>query len=216
MRRVGGFAAVLVLAGVLIAVWWTGRPAPTVGAQAVRALQSASPPTPTSAPFGAPAVPTVAATVPTPQPVTAPRTLTLPSLGVTAAVEPTGVDERGEFAVPPSVDVVGWYRLGPGLDEPTGSVVLGGHVDSATDGPGAFRRLAELEPGDEVLVTGQDGGERRYRVVAREQRPKQDLDLAPYFARDGAPRLTLFTCGGDFDSGARSYSDNVIVTAVPV
>ena len=211
MRRAGGFAAVL-LAGLLVAVWWAERPAPTVGAETVRRLQAANPPVPPSAAMD---VKTNPATVPTPRPVAEPRTLTLPTLGVTARVEPTGVDERGEFAVPPSVDVVGWYRLGPGLDEPTGSVVVGGHVDSATDGPGAFRRLAELAPGDEVLVSGEDGLERSYRVVAREQRPKQDLDLTPYFAPDGAPRLTLFTCGGDFDPTSRSYQDNVMVTAIP-
>jgi hypothetical protein len=39
--------------------------------------------------------------------------------------------------------------------------------------------------------------------------------LDKYFARDGAVRLTLITCGGPFDQDTRHYRDNVVVTAVP-
>ena len=35
------------------------------------------------------------------------------------------------------------------------------------------------------------------------------------FARDGAERLVLITCGGEFDSRAGSYEDNVIAYAEP-
>jgi sortase (surface protein transpeptidase) len=94
--------------------------------------------------------------------------------------------------------------------------VIGGHVDSAAQGRGAFFRLRELKPGDRLTVTGADGVTRAYRVVAREEYPKTSIDLTGYFSREGRPRLTLITCGGSFDAATRHYRDNVVVTAEPV
>jgi sortase (surface protein transpeptidase) len=88
-------------------------------------------------------------------------------------------------------------------------------VDSAEQGRGAFFRLRQLRPGDPVIVHGADGRTRRYRVVAREEWPKTEVPLDRLFARGGAPRLTLVTCGGGFRENARSYLDNIAVTAVP-
>ncbi|MDX3661781.1 class F sortase [Streptomyces sp. ID05-26A] len=144
-----------------------------------------------------------------------PVQLAIAAIGLTARVVPTGVDDKGEFSVPPSIDEVGWYRFGPGLGEASGSVVIGGHVDDATSGPGAFYRLRDLVEGDQVSITGEDGNVRSFRVVAKEQVPKKNLDLTPYFSTDGSVRLSLFTCGGQFDGAQRSYVDNVIVTTVP-
>jgi hypothetical protein len=52
-------------------------------------------------------------------------------------------------------------------------------------------------------------------VVAREEYDKTKIPLAKYFATDGAPRLTLITCGGPFNEATGHYRDNVVVTAVP-
>jgi sortase (surface protein transpeptidase) len=126
------------------------------------------------------------------------------------------VDTSGAFHVPPRVDVVGWYRFGPGLDSPSGSVVIAGHVDAAQQGPGAFYRLDSVTTGDRVDVAGGDGRTRTYRVVGREEYRKSTIDLSRYFSSSGAPRLTLMTCGGPFDSVTRHYRDNVVVTAIPL
>jgi Sortase domain len=132
------------------------------------------------------------------------------------SVRPTGVDTAGDFDVPPSVDTVGWYRYGPGLDAAGGSVVIAGHVDSATQGPGAFFRLRELTRGQPVAVTGEDGRTRQFTVVAREEYPKESINLNRYFTSSGPLRLTLMTCGGPFDDRTHHYRDNVVVTAVPL
>ena len=110
---------------------------------------------------------------------------------------------------------VGWYRFGPRPGDPAGSTVLSGHVDSAEQGKGAFFRLRELEPGDPVVVRSSDGRTWRYRVVSREEWPKSEVPLDRIFARSGAARLTLVTCGGGFREDIRSYKDNIAVTAVP-
>lgn len=193
------------------------QPAEDVGADEAAALASTTPaPTPTTTASGDPSVPVNAGTLPAAGATVPPVRLRIPPIGVTATVNPVGINQRtDEFEVPPSVDQVGWYRYGPGLEAGTGSVVIAGHVDSADQGKGAFFRLRELDRGDTVTVTGSDGRERPYRVVAREEYAKTRIPLDRYFARDGSPRLTLITCGGPFDAKTRHYRDNIVVTAVP-
>jgi Sortase domain len=146
----------------------------------------------------------------------APARLLIPALGLDAVVAAVGIDARsGEFAVPPSVDRVGWYRFGPGASARTGSIVVAGHVDSADQGEGAFFRLGSLRAGDVVTLTGPGDRARAFEVVARERYRKTAIPLDKYFARDGAVRLTLITCGGPFDAESRHYRDNVVVTAIP-
>lgn len=243
MRRQGSI--VLVVVGVLVAVmapvgWVLTRTPRTVGAAAAEALAQATPsvraapsarPTPPGQAMppgraadagvrgmaGARVVPVRDGRVGAGRPVpgAVPVRVDLPSLGVSAAIRPVGVDDRGTLQIPADVAAVGWYRYGPRPGDPAGSTVLSGHVDSAEQGRGAFFRLRQLGPGDPVVVHGSDGRTRRYRVVAREEWPKGEVPLDRLFARTGAPRLTLVTCGGGFREDVGSYLDNVAVTAVP-
>jgi hypothetical protein len=141
--------------------------------------------------------------------------LSIPALGLDAKVNPVGVDAKGDFQVPPSVDEIGWYRWGPGANAEAGSVVIAGHVDSAAEGKGAFFRLRDLAPGERMTLTGADGQRREFTVVSREQYEKTKIPLEKYFVRDGQLRLTLITCGGPFDRRTRHYRDNIVVTATP-
>ncbi len=152
----------------------------------------------------------------TPAPtVGAPARLQIPSVGIDAPVRPVGLDDQGDMAVPEQVDIVGWYEYGPAPGAAAGSAVLSGHIDSAQQGLGAFSALVGVKSGDRITVTDASGRQVRYRVVAREAFAKKTAPLADLFSRSGAPRLTLITCGGAFDSSARSYLDNIVVTAVP-
>jgi len=45
---------------------------------------------------------------------------------------------------------------------------------------------------------------------------KIDAPMADIFETTGAPKLSLVTCGGAFNSKTGHYLDNVIVTATPV
>jgi hypothetical protein len=192
------------------------QPAEDIGADEAAALASTSPPGPTAGTGGGPSVPVTAGDLPTAERTVPPVKLRIPAIDVTATVNPVGIDARtDEFDVPPSVDQIGWYRFGPGLETDAGSVVIAGHVDSSEQGKGAFFRLRELDRGDTVTATGADGEQRAYRVVSREEYAKTKIPLDRYFARDGKPRLTLITCGGPFDPKTRHYRDNIVVTAVP-
>jgi hypothetical protein len=202
-------AALRIVAGLVLlttfgVVACRSTPPPSVGSENVTALASPSPSPSVSRPSPAPAAGAVT-----------PTGLRIPKLKLTATVNPAGVDDNGDFAVPPSVDRVGWYRYGPGLDADRGSIVIAGHVDSAEQGKGAFFRLGSLAPRDRITLTGAGGVAREFRVVARERYAKTKIPLDRYFVRDGKPRLTLITCGGPFDAGTGHYRDNVVVTAVP-
>ncbi len=145
-----------------------------------------------------------------------PVSVAAPSVGIRAAVYPVGVDAAGEVAIPERVDTVGWYRFGARPGSAQGSTVLVGHVDSAVQGAGAFFRLQEIKRGARIALTLPSGRTAAYHVVAREAFRKGSVPLDALFSLTGAPRLTMITCGGSFDPRARSYRDNVVVTAVPI
>ena len=205
-------ATALLVAGVLLVLgpvgWWLTRPPAEEGGDAADRL-AASPPSARRSSSTPRLSPTPAALAPV-----RPVRLSIPAIGVQARVVPVALKAgTGEMEVP-TVDVVGWYRFGPALGEMAGSTVIAGHVDDARQGAGAFFRLRQLGPGQRVSVAGSDGVQRTFRVVAREVFGKDAAPLDRLFGRDGAPRLTLITCGGDFDRSRRSYQDNIVVTAI--
>ncbi|WP_416173150.1 class F sortase [Cryobacterium sp. 10C3] len=96
------------------------------------------------------------------------------------------------------------------------------------DGDRGPRRLARVRhrpvlparqrctAGTEIVLSLADGGERRYRVASVDLVLKPDVPWPAIFDRTGPARLTLVTCGGEFDYTARRYLSNVIVSATPV
>ena len=64
-------------------------------------------------------------------------------------------------------------------------------------------------------VTDRDGTVRRFVVKERFQVQKTVLPTGELFRTDGAPVLTLITCGGRFDESRGHYFDNIVVRAVP-
>ena len=145
-----------------------------------------------------------------------PVTLKVNSIEVEAPITPTGVDHRtGQMAVPSNIRDVAWYEYGsrPGED---GSAVLAAHVDLASQGPGVFFNLRDIDRGDLIDVEFSDGSVRHFRVEARTIYEKAELPLDTIFAKDGSPVLTLITCGGRFSESSGSYDSNVVVYAIPV
>jgi LPXTG-site transpeptidase (sortase) family protein len=144
-----------------------------------------------------------------------PAQVRIGTIAAAAPVVAVGVDERGAMAVPEDVRTVGWYRFGSRPGSLSGSAVLSGHVDDRVQGRGVFAALGDVEPGDLVEVELTDGTRLGYRVRTVEQVAKDALPADQLFARSGPPRLTLITCGGDFDWTTRTHTENVVVTAEP-
>lgn len=148
----------------------------------------------------------------TPRPVE----LRIPAIDVRVAVDVVGLDAAGQVEVPVDVARSGWYRFSAKPGSGAGSTVIVGHVDGVDQGAGAFYDLGSLNPGDTITVTRADDRQVTYEVVARERFDKDRVPLRELFSRTGPERLTLITCGGPFDPASLEYTDNIVVTALPV
>jgi Sortase domain len=146
--------------------------------------------------------------------VRVPDRLLIPAIGVSAPVVPTGVQAGGSLAIPPDPSHIGWWAGGGFPGEPTGAVVLVGHINSAALGPGALLRLQDVRPGAEITVEA-SGQDYRYRVVALRAYEKTSLPVAAVFGQQVAPRLVIVSCGGPFDASTGHYLDNIVAYAVP-
>jgi sortase (surface protein transpeptidase) len=205
----------LALAVAAPTTWALTRPEASAGAPVEAALPAPALDAGREAPGTLPEVTTRSASPAGQEQRQAPARLSVPVLGVDTVVDPVGVEPDGQMTIPAEVDRVGWYRFGPAPGD-DGSAVIAGHVDDREQGLGAMAPMRDAAVGDEVVVTDAAGTSTPWRVVSRELIEKQVLPLDRLFARAGAPRLTLITCGGPFLPEYRSYRDNVVVVAEPV
>jgi len=89
-----------------------------------------------------------------------------------------------------------------------GNAVISGHVVTIAEG-NVFRNLYKVNVGDAVGVETKDG---RYTYIVEEVKlvkPNAIEVMAP----STSPILTLITCGGEFDTRTRSFSDRLIVVS---
>jgi hypothetical protein len=152
----------------------------------------------------------------TPPTVVVPVRIRLDRLGIDMGVTAEGLDAQGAMALPANAADAGWYRYSPGLSAREGATVIAAHIDSRHDGIGPFSRLKNATAGDTITVSGADGATVAYTVSELRQVGKIDAPMADVFDTSGAPRLSLVTCGGVFNSKTGHYLDNVIVTATPI
>ncbi|MGY1630482.1 class F sortase [Geodermatophilus sp. SYSU D01186] len=145
-------------------------------------------------------------------PSAAPLRVRVPAIGVDSPLVRLGVDAAGALVPPAAYDRAGWF---PGAAAPgdVGPAVVAGHVDSR-EGPAVFWRLRDLAAGDEVLVDRGDGTTARFVVTGVGRYAKDEFPTAAVYGPTPRAELRLVTCGGEFDRGRRSYTDNVVVTAV--
>lgn len=150
--------------------------------------------------------------------VPAPVRVVIGSIGVDSSLIRTGMLPDGSPEVPPVTDPgqASWATWSP---EPgaVGPATLYGHVDGVVNGKrgvlGVFARIKDLRDGDEVLVGRSDGSTVRFLVYAVRPFPKADVPEDQVYGDTPGPELRLVTCGGDFDQGARSYRDQIVVYA---
>jgi len=146
--------------------------------------------------------------------VAEPVSVHIPAIDVTSDLMRLDLNDDGSVEVPPleADDKAGWYQRGPAPGA-VGPAVLLGHVDSAQYGPGVFFDLGALTPGDEVEVARADGTVAVFAVDRVERHPKNAFPTIAVYGNTSDAQLRLITCGGDFDSGVRSYEDNIIAFA---
>ncbi|HYU18113.1 MAG TPA: sortase [Chloroflexota bacterium] len=127
------------------------------------------------------------------------RALSIPRLGIRAAVVPTAWE--------PPPFVVGQILSSANLSE--GNSVLIGHLGGLSGD--VFARLDLVRPGDEVVAVSRG---LEYRFVVSETKVLPNDDQTPLLPTSG-PRLTLMTCIGYWNPFTRDYSERVWVIAEP-
>lgn len=194
-----GLSAVLV-AVLAVAALLTGCTATQLG--------EAAEPTRTPAPTQAVAAPAPADPVNT---APHPERLVIPAIGVDTDLMELGLEPSGALQVPPGAFPAGWYSGSPVPGE-LGPAILAGHID--WDGaPGVFLRLHEITPGDRIETVRSDGHTAVFRVTRVQRYAKAAFPTAEVYGDIDHPGLRLITCGGEFDTAARSYRDNTVVFA---
>lgn len=131
-------------------------------------------------------------------------------VGIDGALDPLGIGDAGELE-PPDHGRAGWYADGPEPGEP-GRAVIAGHLDSV-DGPDVFASLADVRPGDEVLVDLDDGTTVRFVVEEIAQFPQDDFPTERVYGGADVAELRLVTCGGPYLHDQARYQNNVVVFA---
>lgn len=170
---------------------------------------------------GAPGTDTPSSSRATPPAVTAPPVdgtttsppvrLLIPAIGVDSGLMELGLQADGSLEVPPTGFPAGWFTGAP-VPGAIGPAVMAGHVDWQGS-PGVFYDLRLLEPADEITVTRTDGSSVVFAVVSVQQFDKADFPTDAVYGELDHPGLRLITCGGAFDPGQRSYTDNIVVFA---
>jgi len=139
-----------------------------------------------------------------------PQTIEIPSIGVKAVVQPTGVLENGEMGVPDDPDEVGWFEPGYKVGA-KGHSVIAGHVDSTT-GPAIFYELENVEVGEQVIVTDADGREMVFEVVEKVSYKTEEAPIREIFGPSSGQLLNLITCTGTFNRDVGSHDQRLVVT----
>ena len=141
-----------------------------------------------------------------------PQRISIPAIGVDAAVEPVSVNDKFEMATPTRPADVGWYSIGSSPGKP-GDAVFDGHLDTQTGAPAVFARLSQLKPGDSISVTLPAGVSTF--IVAKVASVPYHAVPTGLFGTDGPARLTLITCSGAWDPNQGVYLQRLVVEAVP-
>ena len=140
-----------------------------------------------------------------------PARIVIPSIGVDAAIEATGILDNGEMGVPEDVHQVGWFEPGYTVGA-KGHAVLAGHVDSLT-GPAIFYHLDKVEPGEKVIITDPDGREMVYVIQEKASYITEEAPIEKIFGRSDNRMINLITCTGTFDRNTGEHEERLVVTA---
>lgn len=135
----------------------------------------------------------------------------IPAIGVDSTLVNLGLNPDGAMQVPIDGTTAGWYTGAPTPGE-LGPAVIAAHVDWQGK-EGVFYQLSHLRTGDKVSVQRRDGSTAYFIIDKVAEYPKSEFPTEQVYGDLPYPGLRLITCGGDLDSKAHSYLDNIIVYA---
>ncbi len=124
----------------------------------------------------------------------------------------------GVMQAPTGAEFASWYRETSRLGE-EGPIVIAGHLNYWNTPEGPFYALAQMEAGDLISVTGDDGGLYQYEVRSAEQFPSDASPNELFASVDqsaGGETMVLITCGGEWDASISEYNERTVVVATRV
>jgi LPXTG-site transpeptidase (sortase) family protein len=166
-------------------------------------------PTSANLAVGGPTIQRVVAT-PIPIPKFTPVRLVIKKIKVDNPIVPVGTLQSGKMEAPKTAEDVGWWR---GRKVGEGNVLLDGHHDW-NGRMGSFYRLPELKPGDTFVLEGKKPDEKAtYRIVWVKNYDRK-IDATDLLGNTKKTQIaTLITCGGTFDTIARTHRERVVARA---
>lgn len=139
-----------------------------------------------------------------------PWKINLKSIQRDGYIQPVGIDQHGDIAVPSNVLMAGWYinSVKPG---DAGLSIVTGHRDGRIR-PGIFRHIGNLKKGDAFEITYGDGSIRKFEVVDVRIKSIEDTYELMYEKREDIERqLNLIGCTGTYDKDAATYDKRITI-----
>ncbi len=211
-----GFASLILLvavAGLSALVYEVARPDhDQAEVQAVSTgAESTTRPTPSPSPSPTPSP------APTPFFEAKPFRIAIDKLGVDAPVVTEGLDANQVPVVPLNSYEVAWYDFSAAPGTP-GNAVFAGHKTWA--GQAVFYNLDQLQPGDVIRLTADDGSELAYTVTDSFTVREDDPNAVSVMSPTDTPVMTIITCDGTrYYTGdpvyGHDYTERRVVRAVP-
>jgi sortase (surface protein transpeptidase) len=139
-----------------------------------------------------------------------PLTLEIPKIEISTDIQYVGINGKGNMGVPSNYSDVAWFKYGtvPGQ---IGSAVIDGHVDNGLGLPGVFKRLHELQVGDDVYVVTKEGRRLHFVIMRLENYGYKEVPVEELFNRSDAAYLNLITCGGAWVKSEKTYDQRLVV-----
>jgi sortase (surface protein transpeptidase) len=143
-----------------------------------------------------------------------PARVVIEAANVDAGVETLEIID-GVMQQPTGPTDVAWYKETGRLGEPN-NVVIAGHLNWWNVPEGVFFRLQDLQEGDRVEITGDDGRVYVYEVQWVRQESNLEPPAAEVIGPTDEPSLTLITCGGEWNADISEYDERTVARAVQV
>lgn len=121
----------------------------------------------------------------------------------------------GVMQAPTGPNVVSWYKETARLGE-SNNVVMAAHVNWWNVPQGVFYHLQDLEEGERVEITGEDGKTYVYEVEWVRQESNLAAPDPEVVGPTDVPSLTMITCGGEWDPTISEYNERTVARAVQV
>ncbi|MDP2289323.1 MAG: class F sortase [Actinomycetota bacterium] len=145
-----------------------------------------------------------------PAPRSAPDRIRIPAIGVNAPLMRLGLKSDRSLQVPPNASTAGWYTGAPQPGQ-LGPAVIAAHV-RWNGTAGAFAKLSKLHPGDQILVSRENGTSDVFSVDRVMIVKKNQFPTKLVYGNIKYAGLRLITCDG-LDAGSKKYLANLVVFA---